>query len=59
VLVGSWYFFGFDNHGNDSFASKYPPIPLIKQIHPAQTLFFRALGIEFFGESCIFSRKTE
>jgi hypothetical protein len=51
-------FFGFDNHGNECFASKYPPIPLIKQMHPAQSLFFPALGIEFFGESCIFSRKT-
>jgi hypothetical protein len=35
-------FFGFNDHDFEGFASKYPPIPLIKQIHCSQTLGFSA-----------------
>jgi hypothetical protein len=52
-------FFGFDNHDFECFASKYPPIPLIKQIHPVQSRFFLDLGLDFFGVSRIFSKKIE
>jgi len=56
---GELVFFGFDNHGIECFSSKYPPIPLIKQIHPNQTRFFPDRGLDFFRLSRIFSKKIE